>query len=99
MILQNYCRKLDTGLFVVASNTKKRPNNLVFGRVFDSQVLDMLELGVTNYKPMKDFRHPGGIVGAKVSAFCDVFCKLMCLGGMKPAHLQANHPPIQGIYK
>lgn len=66
LTLQNYCTKLDTGLFMVASHTKKRPNNLVFGRMFNSQLLDMIELGVDTFKPMKDFRHPGGVAGAKV---------------------------------
>lgn len=67
LALQNYCKKLDTGLFVVASHTKKRPNNLVFGRVFNSQLLDMIELGVDTFKAMKEFRHSGGVAGAKVS--------------------------------
>ncbi|GMH45937.1 hypothetical protein BSKO_13901 [Bryopsis sp. KO-2023] len=63
--VQNYCRKLDTGLFVVGSHSKKRPNNLVLGRIFDSQILDMLEIGIEGYKGMREFKHPGSIAGSK----------------------------------
>lgn len=77
LTLQNYCKKLDTGLFVVASTTKKRPNNLVFGRVFDAQILDMLELGVSEYIPMQKFKHPGGIVGAKVIGLVTLLLSMM----------------------
>jgi len=50
--LEHVCNKHDTGLFIFGSNSKKRPNNMVLGRVYDKQVLDMLELGLTSYKPL-----------------------------------------------
>jgi ribosome production factor 2 len=38
--------KNDCSLFCFGSDSKKRPNNLVLGRMFDFHMLDMLELGV-----------------------------------------------------
>jgi ribosome production factor 2 len=43
-------------------HNKKRPNNLVLGRTFDRQILDMVELGVTRFKSMTDY---GGAVPKK----------------------------------
>mmetsp|Transcript_37383 Transcript_37383/g.81847 ORF Transcript_37383/g.81847 Transcript_37383/m.81847 type:complete len:365 (-) Transcript_37383:119-1213(-) len=47
--------KNDCSLFALASHNKKRPNNLVLGRTFDRQILDMAELGLTYYKSLKDY--------------------------------------------
>ena len=46
--------KNDTSLFAFASNSKKRPNNLVIGRMHDFQVLDMIELGIVNYASLQE---------------------------------------------
>jgi ribosome production factor 2 len=54
--------KNDCALFALASTNKKRPNNLVMGRTFDHQVLDMVELGVIRYKSISDY---GGSVPKK----------------------------------
>jgi ribosome production factor 2 len=54
--------KNDCALFALASTNKKRPNNLVMGRTFDRQVLDMVELGVLRYKGIHDY---GGSVPKK----------------------------------
>ena len=54
--------KNDCALFALASHNKKRPNNLVLGRTFDRQVLDMMELGVLRYKSLADY---GGSVSKK----------------------------------
>jgi len=40
---------------VLASHQKKRPNNLVLGRFFDYQILDLIELGVENFKSIQQF--------------------------------------------
>jgi len=47
----------DCSLFAYASHSKKRPHNLVFGRMFDYQLLDMVECGIdhTTFKSMSDF--------------------------------------------
>ncbi|OUM68555.1 hypothetical protein PIROE2DRAFT_34970, partial [Piromyces sp. E2] len=44
--LEFFSQKNDASLFCIGSNSKKRPNNLVFVRMFDYQVLDMIELGI-----------------------------------------------------
>jgi ribosome production factor 2 len=54
--------KNDCALFALASTNKKRPNNLVLGRTFDHQVLDMVEVGVLRYKSIQDY---GGAVPKK----------------------------------
>jgi ribosome production factor 2 len=46
--LEFFAEKNDASLFVVGSHSKKRPNNLVFARTFDGNILDMIEVGVEN---------------------------------------------------
>jgi len=46
----------DTSLFAMGSNNKKRPNNLVMGRTFDRDILDLFEFGVENLKTMMEFK-------------------------------------------
>ncbi|KAJ9453551.1 Ribosome production factor 2-like protein [Diplonema papillatum] len=46
--------KNDASLFAFGSHSKsKRPHNLIIGRHFDYQLLDMLELGVTKYESIR----------------------------------------------
>jgi ribosome production factor 2 len=54
--------KNDSALFALASTNKKRPNNLVLGRTFDHQILDMVEVGILSYKSIQDY---GGSVPKK----------------------------------
>ncbi len=71
-----FSRKNDSSLFMFGSHSKKRPNNIVIGklkrlfpcvscivihvwyagRLFNYQVLDMIELGVENYKSRQSFK-------------------------------------------
>ena len=39
----------------MGTQQKKRPDNLIFGRLFASHILDMFEFGVSNYKPITAF--------------------------------------------
>ena len=39
-------QKNDASLFAFGTHSKKRPHNLVFGRMFDNHILDMVETGV-----------------------------------------------------
>jgi len=55
---------LGAGLFVVDSHSKKRPHNLIMGRMFNHQLYDLLELGVENFKSIKNF----GTAGTSVQA-------------------------------
>lgn len=54
------CQKNECSLFLFTSHSKKRPNNLVMGRLFDGHILDMVEFGVEMYKAIEDF-------GARIS--------------------------------
>ena len=45
-LVENQSVKYDCSLFAVGSHQKKRPDNLVLGRVFDGHMLDMFELGI-----------------------------------------------------
>jgi len=47
--LEFLCTKNDCSSFALASNSKKRPNNLILGRTFDRQILDIYELGILRY--------------------------------------------------
>ena len=53
--LQHFCERSDSSLFCLGQHSKKRPNNLVIGRMFNFQLLDMLELGVTSHTPITHF--------------------------------------------
>ena len=65
--IEFFCRKNDTSLFVVGSHSKKRPHNLVFGRMFDGHLLDMIELGLNEetFKALNDFQNTKVPVGTK----------------------------------
>ena len=39
------------------SHSKKRPNNLVFGRTYDHHIYDLVEVGVENYKSIESYAY------------------------------------------
>ncbi|KAI8929866.1 Brix domain-containing protein [Entophlyctis helioformis] len=55
--------KNDAALFVLATHSKKRPHNLVFVRMFDHQMLDMVELGITNMALLEEFKNSSVALG------------------------------------
>jgi ribosome production factor 2 len=57
--------KSDCSLFMFGSHSKKRPHNLVIGRTFNYHILDMIELGITQFKPMEAFNKRKNAVGSK----------------------------------
>ncbi|XP_075872489.1 ribosome production factor 2 homolog [Nelusetta ayraudi] len=54
--LEFFSKKTDCSLFLFGSHNKKRPNNLIFGRLFDFHVLDMVELGIDKYVGLGDIK-------------------------------------------
>jgi ribosome production factor 2 len=44
--LEFFSQKNDASLLVVGTHSKKRPHNLVFARMFNHQIMDMMELGI-----------------------------------------------------
>nr|XP_022292719.1 ribosome production factor 2 homolog [Crassostrea virginica] len=56
--LEFFAKKTDSSLFMFGSHNKKRPNNIVLGRFFDSHILDMVELGIERFVSQAEF--PGG---------------------------------------
>lgn len=63
--LEFYSHQSDASLFMFGSHTKKRPNNITIGRTFDWKLLDMIELGVSNFVSTKDFAEGSSGVGSK----------------------------------
>ncbi|EGT33469.1 hypothetical protein CAEBREN_06966 [Caenorhabditis brenneri] len=57
--------KFDTSMFVLGSNSKKKPNCLTFGRTYDGQLLDMAELRITAYKSASNFETAKMTLGSK----------------------------------
>lgn len=50
---------------MLALHNKKRPHNLVLGRMYEHTLLDMAEFGIENYKGLKDFKVPKVSEGIK----------------------------------
>ncbi len=63
--------KNDASLFMLGTSNKKRPDNIVMGRLFDFHVLDMVEFGVLNLRPASAFKAAAPGVGMRP---CFVFC-------------------------
>ncbi|XP_073993489.1 ribosome production factor 2-like protein Non3 [Rhodnius prolixus] len=53
--IEAFSKKYDSSLFFFGTHTKKRPNNIVLGRLYDNQILDMVELGIDQYKGLNSF--------------------------------------------
>ena len=67
--LETLCGRNNASLFALGTHNKKRPHNLILGRLFDGQILDMFEFGVENYVSLKDTTRTSGgkprILGTK----------------------------------
>lgn len=49
------CDQNMASLFFFGNHSKKRPQNITIGRLYDSKILDMIELGIESYKKMGEF--------------------------------------------
>ncbi|KAH9462807.1 hypothetical protein MJO28_002414 [Puccinia striiformis f. sp. tritici] len=56
--LQFWSVKNDASLFLIGGDSKKRPDNLTFVRMFDHQVLDMVEVGIEGAVSLADIKGP-----------------------------------------
>jgi len=54
--IEKFASKYNASLFMIALHNKKRPHNLVMGRMYEHMLLDMIEFGIENYKGLKDFK-------------------------------------------
>ncbi|XP_029676467.1 ribosome production factor 2 homolog [Formica exsecta] len=54
--IEKFASKYEAPLFMMASHNKKRPHNLIMGRMYEHTLLDMIEFGIDNYKGLKDFK-------------------------------------------
>lgn len=63
--LEFLCNKADCSLFALGSHTKKRPNNLILGRLFDTHILDMFELGIEDFHKIGSFGSLSKMLGSK----------------------------------
>ncbi|KAJ1154921.1 hypothetical protein NDU88_007664 [Pleurodeles waltl] len=55
--MEFFSKKSDCSLFLFGSHNKKRPNNVIIGRMFDYHVLDMIELGVEKFVPLSEIKN------------------------------------------
>lgn len=54
--IEQFENKLNASLFMVATHNKKRPHNIVFGRMYERTLLDMAEFGIEDYKSLREFK-------------------------------------------
>ncbi|KAL6780392.1 Ribosome production factor 2-like protein [Auxenochlorella protothecoides] len=53
--LESHGSRANCSLFAVGTHSKKRPNNLVLGRLYDFRMYDMIEFGVKGFAPIQAF--------------------------------------------
>ena len=55
-----------SGFTIIPGNhNKKRPHNIIMGRMYDYQLLDMVELGLENFKSLQEFKNSKIASGSK----------------------------------
>lgn len=54
--IESMSEKYDCSLFALGSHQKKRPDNLILGRLYAHKILDMFEFAVQNFKAIQEFK-------------------------------------------
>ena len=67
--LEFFCKKNDSSLFMLGNHNKKRPHNIILGRMYDYHLLDMFELGLENFVSLQEFKNSKVTAGSSVSNF------------------------------
>jgi len=63
--LEFFSQKNDCSLFLFGNHNKKRPNNMIMGRMYDHHLLDMVELGLDSFTALSDFKNSKVALGTK----------------------------------
>lgn len=63
--VEAFSKKYETPLFVMGSHSKKRPDNLIAGRMFNYSLLDMFEFHVENCQNLQNFATNKLLLGLK----------------------------------
>lgn len=53
--LEIFANRGNCSLFALGTHTKKRPDNLTLGRMYDFRLYDAIEFGVLNFAPIRSF--------------------------------------------
>ena len=53
--IEYYCQKNICPLFILGDNSKKRPNNIIFGRLYEEKLYDMYEFEISEFKSSNEF--------------------------------------------
>jgi len=65
-VVERLCTTRDMSLFCFGSSSKKRPFRLIFGRMFNQELLDSQEYSIVNYVPRSQFKKAAPVqIGAK----------------------------------
>ena len=54
--IEQFCQKQGCSMFIIGTHQKKRPDNMVLGRMYANHLLDMFEFCVTGYVPQTKFK-------------------------------------------
>lgn len=54
--VENQGQKSNCSLFAIGMHSKKRPNNLVMGRLYNFHMFDMVEFGIKGFAPISSFQ-------------------------------------------
>ena len=58
--LELHTSRSNCSLFALGNHSKKRPHNLILGRMFNFRLYDAIEFGIHNFKPIQEF--PGSLL-------------------------------------